>query len=584
MMASVLAARRHLAIVLILAAAACLLCTQLGRDYFWEDEGDTAVLAASILAHGVPTAWDGTTLSAPDRGDRLTDGLVMVSHPWLQYYAAAGSFALFGRTPFAARLPFALAGLCTIAAVYGLMLGWIGNRPAALCAAALLTLNVQFLLFARQARNYSFNALLTCLLIWQFQRLDSATGAVLFAAVAILLFHAHPIGLWAALGLLLLTFVTPAFADKRRWIWRAALVVGLYAAPWLWLSRAGDARNLQPIAAAADLLPRLAQFLVEWASVTPAIGVLALCVWLRRKQRAQRRSARARQVSTSRPTIFSPDERAFIAASLAVIAAEAAGVVATHSANDLWVVGLHQSPAIIPLTAMLAGLSIVKAAAASRRTLAVLLLVFGMTQLPGAAPWTAWAAPVSLRDPDALATLHVPVKPVDRLLRTEDVAYARSLFQPNPGTIETIGRFLHRHAAPGDIVVTNYGWEALYFHTGLPQAMKIAPSFPIYTAAHARGLPAYVFSPAGVRWIVWRRAWPPAFPEQDCAALIARLQARGVPLKLVASLPETLYENRENIHFRRWADGTSTFQGYGSLPDVLIFRVGPASGLAPEED
>ena len=38
----------------------------------------------------------------------------MISRPWLQYYVAAASFAVFGESPWAARFPFALAGLATI--------------------------------------------------------------------------------------------------------------------------------------------------------------------------------------------------------------------------------------------------------------------------------------------------------------------------------------------------------------------------------------------------------------------------------------------------------------------------------------
>ncbi len=85
---------RHWPLVAILVVAATLVFASLQRDYLWSDEGDTAVLAQSILKYGVPTAWDGVTFTDSDFGARLTDDFVMVSSPWLQYYVVAASFAI----------------------------------------------------------------------------------------------------------------------------------------------------------------------------------------------------------------------------------------------------------------------------------------------------------------------------------------------------------------------------------------------------------------------------------------------------------------------------------------------------------
>jgi hypothetical protein len=43
-----------------------------GKDYLWADEGDTAVLAA---------AWDGVTFVDSDKDARLNHDLVMVTSP-----------------------------------------------------------------------------------------------------------------------------------------------------------------------------------------------------------------------------------------------------------------------------------------------------------------------------------------------------------------------------------------------------------------------------------------------------------------------------------------------------------------------
>ena len=58
--------REHWPIVVVLVVAAILLFTNLRMDRLWADEGDTAVLARSILKFGVPTAWDGVTFTDSD--------------------------------------------------------------------------------------------------------------------------------------------------------------------------------------------------------------------------------------------------------------------------------------------------------------------------------------------------------------------------------------------------------------------------------------------------------------------------------------------------------------------------------------
>lgn len=543
-----------LAVILLLASV--LLFAHLGRDYLWEDEGDTAVLARTIVRHGLPLAWDGVTFSDSDYGQRLKFGFVMVSHPWLQYYAAAASFALFGESPLAARLPFALAGLVVIGLVYAMAIRLLRNRGAAVIAALLLMVSVQFLLYSRQARNYSLHALLTCLLVWQFQRLRSRRSAVAFAAIGILLFHTHPIGLAAVASLALLT-LHRSQAPARRWCLPAVAVVFAYAAPWVLLSRDGHATSTDGAASASSFIVRLLQFAAEYGSVTPVVGAVALLIVLWRRH-----------------VRFSAEERNLGWSVLSVVVGEAVVMAATHSTADMWILGLHHTPALIPLTILLAALFITKVSGSSRVVLVSLVLLFGVTRVAHLVPWVAWASAAMPSDASAEEIhLHVPETTADRLLRTTQVQYVRSLSSPNPGVIQRVSEFLRANGSPGDIVITNYEWNALYFHTGMPQGAKVSPSFPIYSVARANNLPNYVFGADGVRWIVWRRAWPAYFPEQDCERLLRRLTAAGVTTELVASFAETLFENRENVHFRRYPDNTYVFPWYPPLPDVQVYRI-----------
>src|SRR6202140_5385094 len=129
---------RHWPLAVVGIIGAVFIFTNLGSDYLWEDEGDTAALASNILKFGVPKAWDGAAFLDSDHGARLNRDLVMVTHPWVQYYLTAASFLVFGQNTFAARFPFAVAGWMSILFVYLFVWQVTGNRWAAFSAAVLL--------------------------------------------------------------------------------------------------------------------------------------------------------------------------------------------------------------------------------------------------------------------------------------------------------------------------------------------------------------------------------------------------------------------------------------------------------------
>src|SRR5205823_11628458 len=73
------------------------LVTEFRRVLF---RSDTAALASNILKFGVPKAWDGGAFLDSDHGARLNRDLVMVTHPWIQYYLTAAAFLVFGENTF----------------------------------------------------------------------------------------------------------------------------------------------------------------------------------------------------------------------------------------------------------------------------------------------------------------------------------------------------------------------------------------------------------------------------------------------------------------------------------------------------
>jgi hypothetical protein len=142
----------------------------------------------------------------------------------------------------------------------------------------------------------------------------------------------------------------------------------------------------------------------------------------------------------------------------------------------------------------------------------------------------------------------------------------RELADDNPGSIANASRFLAEHARPGDIVLTNYEWEPLYFHTRLPQALKILPEYPIHTVARAHALPEYVFKVDGARWMVWRSIWD-GYRGYDGSRLYSEMLGRGAKLERMISFPDTMWENRSNLHFHRFANGRYLYPFFGDVPE-----------------
>src|SRR5260370_1370390 len=215
-------------LTVLAAIGAVFIFANLGSDFLWEDEGDTAALAVNILKFGVPKAWDGGAFLDSDHGARLNRDLVMVTHPWVQYYLTAASFLVFGENTFAARIPFAIAGWMSILFVFLFVWRLFRNRLTAFSAAALLVFSVQFLLYAKQCRYCALNMLLVVWLFWTFFKMNSARDCVLFILASVFLFHTHPYGIAPMVALGALALIYRPFVIQRRVILFATPEIALF--------------------------------------------------------------------------------------------------------------------------------------------------------------------------------------------------------------------------------------------------------------------------------------------------------------------------------------------------------------------
>ena len=144
-------------VVVVLSAILCF--WGLDRRTLWQDEGETAVLAQRVLSKGIPIALHGYNLVYPgvtsfDENYRWT------YHPWGQFYLTAASFAVFGQTNFAARFPFALCGVLTVALLYVFVWRHGHNLAIAALSSLLLATSTAFVLHCRQCRYYGLSALI----------------------------------------------------------------------------------------------------------------------------------------------------------------------------------------------------------------------------------------------------------------------------------------------------------------------------------------------------------------------------------------------------------------------------------------
>lgn len=586
--------RPHWPLGLLPAIGLVLLFAGLNSDYLWADEGDTAVLASNILKFGVPKAWDGVAFIDSDYGARENQHLVMVTTPWPQYYVTAASFLIFGQNTFAARLPFALAGWLTILLVFRLIRDLTKDRNAAFAAAALTLFSVQFLLYARQARYYALSMFFTCWLIWIFFRMKSARECILFAVIAILLFYSHPLGIVPLAALAILTLTYSSFSHQRRWFWLASPPILIFALPWFVIARTGYRSMTTLPQAPGEYVARVVQYVLEIASVTPLIGITVLLLFLftawRHKLRQAARDPHSAENSTQQIEGIEPRASAFLLQSTEIafllvvftsIVLYALTIALTQEVNSLRLIGLRYTAAAIPLLAMSAGLLIVRI---SRGRIAIwlsLVLVFALTRFDQLAPWISWNPHGRFQVGKYSVVTHVPSTTLSKFVDFGLIRFLCNLWRSNPGTMGRTAEFLRRHASPGDVVITNFESEPLYFYTRLPQGLRIANESSIYQAARREGLPDYVFGLARARWIIWRFSWDGYFGI-TWAQVEQSLRAKGAQVTEITKLKETGWENRENIHFSRFCGGKHLFREHHHFQRARIYRVDYPKSSEPQ--
>lgn len=162
----------RLLLILSFTLSIILLLYRLDTPLLWEDEGEVVLIARNINRYGLPLAWDGEHFITQEIGEDsafIAGKYIWSWNTWLPYYATALSFKIFGEHTWAARLPFALAGILILFLSDGF---WRLINPkndlTRLFASVSLSSNVLFYLFVRQARYYAFTMLFSIASVYFF--------------------------------------------------------------------------------------------------------------------------------------------------------------------------------------------------------------------------------------------------------------------------------------------------------------------------------------------------------------------------------------------------------------------------------
>lgn len=162
-----------------IGALLLLTFANLGANMLANDEYVSFEHSVAILDHGFPINEQGcidTTLIAPEQEARFAEysatplGCLWTYNTWMREYVIAGSVALFGATPFAARFPFALAGLLAVWVFYLLARRLISSWWLQFAALIAFSLHPQFLLFSRFSAYYSITLLFTLASVYAYLR------------------------------------------------------------------------------------------------------------------------------------------------------------------------------------------------------------------------------------------------------------------------------------------------------------------------------------------------------------------------------------------------------------------------------
>ncbi len=468
--------RGGLFLIGMLLSAAVLLFCRLDDAYLWQDEAETAIVSRNLLTYGLPLSTNGTNWvqQAPQAFVEFTNDYIWIYHSWLQYGVTAASFALFGATTFAARLPSVLVGLLTIYYFYGFVSRWMADTRIARVATLLLVFCIPSVLLLRQSRYYALAAFFTLLTVDAYLRLTNEGtrpdlqsrepwAVPYFVLSAVLLYHSHYGAFFPTMIALALHFVLsrPVRTTLRRPL-TAFLLVAMFALPWARVMRVQNRGEPFQMDRFLSHVGQHSLYITAW--LFPLVLVPFLLIAFIRPSLGRDTVYHSQGVRLK----LSPGQTTFCQ----LVGLEILLTVLPLSASAAFDWAFFRYLAhLIPLLLILLAVVVVwfmeRSAVIGYTLLTVLVVSNALHILPYGLPRVKGIDWKELR-PGSL-----PFQALDDVwvkagrFRSDVWMYAQELSHSYEGPNEGLVKYLSAHAEPGQIVLVNYEDLPLMFYTEL---------------------------------------------------------------------------------------------------------------------
>ena len=209
----------------------------LDNSVLQEDEGADTFVSSTILKYGAPYHHD--EINSTMKYASIRDDGLFLYRTWLPYYLQAGSLFIFGKTTFAARLPFALLGAVSAIALYFFTLKLTRKKSVSFLATLFLISSVPALIYFRTARYVGLPILLTILLLYSYITIFEKKNwnPWPLTIISILYFHTMYVAFAGViLGALIHFYINRKSTSPENYkrVVQAAIITSIFTLPWLW--------------------------------------------------------------------------------------------------------------------------------------------------------------------------------------------------------------------------------------------------------------------------------------------------------------------------------------------------------------
>ena len=231
--------KTHTGLVFLIPYALIMVFLGFSDSALQLDEGADTFISSTILKYGLPYHQDETVYTMEE--GIVRDDKLFIYRTWFPYYLQASSLFLFGKTTFAARLPFALSGVLSAIALYFFTLKLTKKKSTAFLATLFLASSVPALIYFRTARYIGLPILLTVLLLYSYITIYEKKhwNPWPLTLVSIIYFHTMYVAFAGViLGVIIHFYINRKSTTKNnyKYVAQAAVVTAIFTLPWLWFN------------------------------------------------------------------------------------------------------------------------------------------------------------------------------------------------------------------------------------------------------------------------------------------------------------------------------------------------------------